>query len=136
MTLYEQLGGIFGIASLVDYFSDAILKDPLVGCNSPNPALAKWSKDSAKNRLPGLKFMRTLWLAAQVGGPYKFVPSEQRQEPESLMEAHKALKISSKEFDQVAKILKKSMVKFKVAQSAQDAILGTFNAHKTEVVRK
>jgi len=30
-SLYERLGGIFAIAAVVDYFSDAVIKNPKVG---------------------------------------------------------------------------------------------------------
>jgi len=30
-TLYERLGGVFAIAGVVDHFSDAVVKNPIVG---------------------------------------------------------------------------------------------------------
>ena len=36
-SLYERLGGVFAIAAVVDHFSDAIVKNPIVGKNSKNP---------------------------------------------------------------------------------------------------
>ena len=57
-TLYERLGGIFSIAAVVDHFSDSIVKNPIVGQNSQNPALKEWHRNNLA-RLPGLKFMRT-----------------------------------------------------------------------------
>src|SRR6188768_3507303 len=70
-SLYERLGGIFAIAGVVNYFSDEIIKDPTAGARSSNPALRKWHTESL-DRLPGLKFMRTLWVANVSGGPFKF----------------------------------------------------------------
>lgn len=35
-TLYERLGGAFAIASVVNHFSDAIVKNPIVGQRSKN----------------------------------------------------------------------------------------------------
>src|SRR5437868_854390 len=67
--LYDRLGGSFAIASLVDYFSEEILKSPLVGLNSPNPQLRAWSQLQSETRMPGLKFMRTLWVCDLTGGP-------------------------------------------------------------------
>ena len=61
-TLYERLGGVFAIAAVVDHFSDAIVKNPIVGQASKNPALREWHTKQL-GRLPGLKFMRTLWSA-------------------------------------------------------------------------
>src|SRR5262245_45966064 len=60
-TLYERLGGVFAIAAVVDHFSDAVVKNPIVGQKSKNPQLGEWHTKNLK-RLPGLKFMRTLWV--------------------------------------------------------------------------
>ena len=51
-TLYERLGGVFAIAAVVDHFSDAIVKNPIVGQHSKNPALAEWHTEQL-GRLPG-----------------------------------------------------------------------------------
>jgi hemoglobin len=70
-TLYERLGGVFAIAAVVDHFSDAVVKNPIVGQKSKNPQLRKWHTKNL-GRLPGLKFMRTLWVCDISGGPFKF----------------------------------------------------------------
>jgi hemoglobin len=33
-SLYERLGGVFAIAAVVDHFSDAVVKNPIVGQTS------------------------------------------------------------------------------------------------------
>jgi hemoglobin len=38
-SLYERLGGVFAIAAVVDHFSDAVVKNPVVGQKSKNPRL-------------------------------------------------------------------------------------------------
>ena len=60
-SLYERLGGVFAIAAVVDHFSDAVVKNPIVGQKSKNPQLREWHTKNL-GRLPGLKFMRTLWV--------------------------------------------------------------------------
>jgi hemoglobin len=62
-SLYTRLGGIFAIAAVVDYFSDQIIQDPVAGARSANPQLREWHTQQL-GRLPGLKFMRTLWVAS------------------------------------------------------------------------
>ena len=62
-SLYERLGGVFAIATVVDHFSDAVVRNPIVGQKSKNPQLREWHTKSL-GRLPGLKFMRTLWVGA------------------------------------------------------------------------
>lgn len=69
--LYERLGGVFAIAAVVDHFSDSVVKNPIVGQKSKNPRLREWHTKNLK-RLPGLKFMRTLWVCNVSGGPFKF----------------------------------------------------------------
>src|SRR6476660_1528293 len=68
-SLYERLGGVFAIAAVVDHFSDAVVKNPIVGQKSKNPQLREWHTKNL-GRLPGLKFMRTLWVCDVSGGPF------------------------------------------------------------------
>lgn len=133
-SLYDRLGGIFVISALVDDFSDAVMESPLVGRASKNPALREWSNREAE-RLPGLKFMRTLWVAEITGGPYKFEATVPGKCHLSLEKAHEKLHISPDEFDEVANILKKSLEKFKVPEIEKNKVLGAFAAHKVEVTK-
>src|SRR5262245_8520643 len=41
-SLYERLGGAFAIAAVVDHFSAAVVRNPIVGQASENPALREW----------------------------------------------------------------------------------------------
>ncbi len=41
-SLYDRLGGAFAVAAVVDYFSDEVVKDPVAGQKSKNPALREW----------------------------------------------------------------------------------------------
>ena len=72
-SLYERLGGVFVIAAVVDHFSDAVVKNPIVGQTSKNPQLQEWHTRNL-GRLPGLKFMRTLWVCNVSGGPFSTRP--------------------------------------------------------------
>ncbi len=85
-SLYERLGGVFAIAAVVDHFSDALVKNPIVGKNSKNLALGKWHRENL-SRLPGLKFMRTLWVCEVTGGPFKFSPTKPGKTEWGLEEA-------------------------------------------------
>jgi hemoglobin len=132
-SLYERLGGVFGIAAVVNNFSDALITNPLVGRDSPNPFLRDWSRNKL-DRLPGLKFMRTLWVCAVSGGPFEYSPVRAGKCPFSLENAHMGLQISPEEFDEVAKELNKSMVVFGVPEKERKEVLNAFGAHKGEVV--
>ena len=131
-SLYERLGGVFAIAAVVDHFSDEIVKNPIVGKESKNKQLSEWHTKNLE-RLPGLKFMRTLWVCEVSGGPYKFVPTKPGATPLGLEEAHRELKISPAEFDEVAAELGRTLDHFKVPQKEKDEVLGAFAAHKDEV---
>jgi hemoglobin len=131
-TLYERLGGVFAIAAVVDHFSDDIVKNPIVGQESKNPQLRDWHTKNL-GRLPGLKFMRTLWVCEVSGGPFKFSATKPGATPLGLEEAHRDLKISPAEFDEVAAELGRTLDTFKVPKKEKDEVLGAFAAHKDEV---
>jgi hemoglobin len=131
-SLYERLGGAFAIAAVVDRFSDAIINDRVAGQGSSNPALREWhTKELA--RLPGLKFMRTLWLCNVAGGPQGYMGTSPGRDRLSLEEAHRDLHIAPDEFDAVAGILAKTLDEFKVPATEKDEVLAAFAAHKGEV---
>lgn len=131
-SLYERLGGAFAIAAVVDRFSDAIIPDRVAGQGSDNPALREWHTDELA-RLPGLKFMRTLWLCTVAGGPQGYVGTAPGRDPLSLEEAHRDLHIAPDEFDAVAAILAKTLKEFNVPAAETDEVLAAFAAHKGEV---
>jgi len=131
-TLYERLGGVFAIAAVVDHFSDAVVKNPVVGQRSPNSALDEWSTQEL-NRLPGLKFMRTLWLCEAAGGPFTFAATKPGATHLGLEEAHRQLHIAPDEFDEVAAELGRSLAFFHVPERETQEVLGAFAAHKEEV---
>jgi hemoglobin len=131
-SLYDRLGGIFAIAGVVDYFSDEIIKDGVAGKNSDNPQLRDWHRNQL-GRLPGLKWMRTLWVAQVSGGPYTFVATKPGSTPLGLEEAHRNLKITPEEFDAVAAVLSRSLDRFSVPAREKGEVLAAFAAHKDEV---
>lgn len=134
-SLYDRLGGIFAIAAVVNYFSDEIIKDPVAGAQSSNPALREWHTKQL-DRLPGLKFMRTLWVANVSGGPFPYTPVRPGSTNLGLEEAHRNLKITPKEFDAVAAVLSRSLDHFAVPQTEKSEVLAAFAAHKGEVTRR
>ena len=131
-SLYDRLGGIFAIAAVVDYFSDQIIRDPVAGARSANPALRRWHTQQL-GRLPGLKFMRTLWVAAVSGGPFQYTPTRPGATNLGLEAAHAALRISPREFDAVAGVLSRSLDHFHVGPHEKGEVLAAFAAHKGEV---
>jgi hemoglobin len=131
-SLYERLGGVFAIAAVVDHFSDALVKNPIVGQKSKNPQLREWHTKNLK-RLPGLKFMRTLWVCNVSGGPFQFTATKPGATPLGLEEAHRRLRISPAEFDEVAAELGRTLDFAKVPKREKTEVLAAFAAHKDEV---
>jgi hemoglobin len=131
-SLYERLEGVFAIAAVVDHFSDAVVKNPVVGQKSKNPQLREWHTKNLK-RLPGLKFMRTLWVCNVSGGPFQFTATKPGKTPVGLEEAHRDLRISPAEFDEVAAELGRTLDFAKVPKRERAEVLAAFAAHRGEV---
>ena len=123
-TLYERLGGIFAIAAVVDSFSDRLLENPKIV--DANPELHEWHTVTYHTRMPGLKWGRTLWLAALSGGPFEYTGRE-------LRDAHFDLKISAAVFDEVARELASTLDDFKVPEREKAEVLAAFGGEKGEV---
>lgn len=121
-SLYERLGGVFAIAAVVDHFSDAVVQNPIVGQKSENPALREWHTNNLA-RLPGLKFMRTLWVCNVAGGPFQYTATKPGSTPVGLEAAHRDLKISPAQFDEVAAELKRTLAVFKVPNQETEEVL-------------
>jgi len=124
-SLYERLGGDFAIAAVVDHFSDQLLKNPKIV--NANPQLKEWHTEEYKTRLPGLKFLRTLWVCAVAGGPFQYTG-------EALGAAHFKLHIPPEVFDEVAAELGLALDHFKVPQREKDEVLAAFAAQKPDVI--
>jgi hemoglobin len=120
-SLYERIGGVNAIALVVDRFSDEVVKNPQL---NQNPALREWNESG---QLPGLKFMRTLWLCHEAGGPFQYTGKE-------LGEAHKDLRITSDEFDEVGAEIGRARDHFDVPEREKQEVLGAIVARKAEVV--
>jgi hemoglobin len=133
-SLYERLGGVFAIAAVIDHFSDAIIKNPVAGAGSSNPLLREWHTEKL-DRLPGLKWMRTLWVCSVAGGPFQYAGTKPGSTQLGLEEAHRDLEISPDEFDAVAGELANSLDHFNVPQREKDEVLAAFAAHKDEVIQ-
>jgi hemoglobin len=131
-TLYERLGGVFAIAAVVDHFSDALIENPVVGQGSANPALRDWHTNQL-DRLPGLKWMRTLWVCNVAGGPFTFTATKPGSTALGLEEAHRDFRITPEEFDEVAAELGRTLDHFNVPGREKDEVLSAFAAHKGEV---
>ena len=123
-TLYERIGGIFAIAAVVDRFSDAIITNPNL---NKNPALKAWNQKDAPTRLPGLKFMRTIWIAALTGGPFEYTGLP-------LHDAHQRFHLTADEFDEVGAEIVRALDYYKVPEREKKQLVDAYVLSKPDVV--
>ena len=62
-SLYERLGGVYGIAAAVDVLVDRLYSNASANMN---PAVAKFHEQQGQ---PGFKFLVTAWTIEHTGGP-------------------------------------------------------------------
>jgi hemoglobin len=123
-SLYDRLGGYFGIALVVNRFSDEIIKNPRL---NKNPALKAWNKTEAEARLPGLKFGRTLWIAAAAGGPFVYTGLP-------LDEAHAEFNLTAEEFAEVGAEIVRALDFYEVPKREQRELVAAYQASMSDVV--
>ena len=123
-SLYDRLGGYFGIAAVVNRFSDEIIKNPTL---KKNPALKAWNKTQAEARLPGLKFGRTLWIAAAAGGPFVYTGLP-------LDEAHAEFNLTADEFAEVGAEIVRALDFYGVPEREKQELMAAYQASMSDVV--
>jgi hemoglobin len=124
LSLYERLGGAYAISAVVDYFSDQLVERGTIERENPN--IKDWNENEAASRLPGLKFLRTLWVCAIAGGPFEYTGLP-------LDDAHFELQLSSSDFDEVSAVLADALDHFNVPPHEKEEVLAAFEAHKPQV---
>jgi hemoglobin len=123
-SLYDRLGGIFAIAAVVNRFSDQIIINPKLNVN---PALKAWNENDAATRLPGLKYLRTLWIAALTGGPFVYTGLP-------LHDAHTRFHLTSDEFDEVGAEIVRALDYYKVPEQEKKQLVDAYVLSKPDVV--
>lgn len=68
-----------------------------------------------------------------LGWPFEYAATRPGSTPLGLEEAHRELRISPEEFDEVAAELGRTLDAVKVPQREKDEVLSAFAAHKAEV---
>jgi hemoglobin len=120
-SLYERIGGVNAISIVVDRFSDEIVKNPKLNVNH---ALKEWNES---RQLPGLKFMRTLWLCQVAGGPFEYTGKQ-------MGEAHNDLHITAEEFDEVGVEIANALDHFNVPEREKREVLAAMVAQKANLI--
>jgi hemoglobin len=105
-SLYDRLGGVYNIATVVDDFIDRVMADPRLNAN---PAV-----DEAHHKVPpaGFKYLATEMVCWASGGP-------QRYTGRSMADSHRHLNITPQEWDAFMDDFQQTLDKFKVPPSEQ-----------------
>jgi hemoglobin len=120
-SLYERLGGVYSIATVVDDFIDRIMVDPRLNAN---PRV-----DEAHHRVPpaGFKYLVTEMLCWAAGGP-------QRYTGRSMKESHQLLMITAAEWEALLDDLRQTLDKFGVPQAEQAEIKAIVESTRADIV--
>ena len=108
-SLYERLGGVYSIATVVDDFIDRIMVDPRLNAN---PRV-----DEAHHRVSptGFKYLVTEMVRWGTGGPQKYTGRTMR-------DSHQALMITAGEWQAFLDDFQQTLDKFGVPQAAIDLV--------------
>jgi hemoglobin len=100
-SLYERLGGVYSIATVVDDLIDRVMADPRLNAN---PAV-----DEAHHKVPpaGFKYLATELVCQATGGPQKYTGR-------SMADSHRHLNITPQEWDAFMDDFQQTLDKFKV----------------------
>jgi hemoglobin len=104
--LYERLGGVYSIATVVDDFIDRVMADPRLNAN---PAV-----DEAHHKVPpaGFKYLATEMVCWASGGPQKYTGR-------SMADSHRHLNITPQEWEAFMDDFQQTLDKFKVPAAEQ-----------------
>ena len=120
-SLYERLGGVYSIATVVDDFIDRIMVDARLNAN---PLV-----DEAHHRVPpaGFKYLVTEMVCWAAGGPQKYTGK-------SMADSHIHLKISGKEWEAFMNDFQQTLDKFKVPAGEQAELKAIVNSTRSDIV--
>jgi hemoglobin len=119
--LYDRLGGIYSIATVVDDFIDRIMSDDRLNAN---PRV-----DEAHHRVlpPGFKYLVTEQVGEAAGGP-------QRYSGRSMEDTHRDLMISADEWEAFVDDFNQTLDKFEVPQQERSELLAIIDSTKAAIV--
>ncbi|MCH9031240.1 MAG: group 1 truncated hemoglobin [candidate division Zixibacteria bacterium] len=122
-SLYDRLGGVYSIATVVDDFVERLLVNDVLNAN---PKI-----DAARDHVPkaGLKFRVTALICQLAGGPEVY-------HGRSMTDAHAHLGITEKEWDAMVADFVLSLNKFNVPEKEQGELFALVGPTKDQIVTK
>jgi hemoglobin len=120
-SLYDRLGGVYSIATVVDDLIDRVMNDARLNAN---PLV-----NEAHHRVPpaGFKYLVTEMVCWAAGGPQKY-------SGKSMAESHAHLKISAKEWEAFLDDLQQALDKFLVPAAEQAELKAIVNSTRSDIV--
>jgi len=120
-TLYERLGGVYPIATVVDDLIDRVMVDSRLNAN---PRV-----DEAHHRVApaGFKYLVTEMVCWAAGGPQKYTGR-------SMYESHKEMKITAGEGEAFMDDLRQTLDKFGVPAPEQAELKAIVESTRTDIV--
>lgn len=120
-SLYERLGGVYAIASVVDDFIDRIMDDPRLNANP--------KVDEAHHRVSraGFKYLVTEMVCWATGGP-------QRYTGRSMSDSHAHLAITEAEWQVFLADFQATLDKFAVPKAEQGELFAIVASTKNDIV--
>lgn len=122
-SLYDRLGGVYAIATVVDEFIERLLVNDILNANS---AIA-----DARAAVPkaGLKYQVTSMVAWATGGPESYTGR-------SMLESHAYLGITEAEWDEMASVFVAVLNDFAVPAAEQEELLAIVGTTKVDIVSR
>lgn len=121
-SLYDRLGGVYSIATVVDDFIERLLVNDTLNAN---PAIKE-----ARDRVPkaGLKFQVTALVCEVTGGPCKYTGR-------TMKASHDHLNITEGQWDAMVADFRKTLDTFKVPQQEQQELITIIGTTKKDIVK-
>ena len=122
-SLYDRLGGVYNIATVVDDLIDRVMVDPRLNAN---PRV-----DEAHHRVSsaGFKYLVTEMVCWASGGPQKY-------SGRSMGDSHRHLLINEEEWAAFMSDVQQTLDKFEVPQEEQDELKVIVESTKESIVVK
>lgn len=120
-TLYDRLGGVYNIATVVDDFIERLYVNDTLNAN---PKI-KDARDRVSKA--GLKYQVTSFICKGIGGPQNYTGR-------TMKESHKDLDITQKEWDAMAGDFKITLDKFNVPEKEQKELFDIVGSLKEDIL--
>ncbi len=119
--LYDRLGGVYSIATVVDDFIERLLVNHTLNAN---PAI-----NQARSRVPkaGLKFHVTALVCEVTGGPCTYTGR-------AMKESHQQLNITEGQWQAMAADFQKTLDKFTAPAKEQEELIIIVGSTKKDIV--